>query len=200
MKRLSLRLTAAAALAAAAFLASPLAAQADGLFSGYPIVGGSSYCNSSVNGSCVSTIPAGPSPLGTERVPADTGLGQGRNPQTALLPSVALGGGAIQYAEPLTTETVTVAAAGAGTPAATTTTGTLILKPAGTIAALTVVLPPASALVDNQKLTITSTQIVTALTLTAGSGTSLGTAVTALAAGTPVSFIYRAADKTWYRR
>lgn len=195
MKRLLTGL-AAAALVAAAFTSS---ARADGMFSGYPIVGGSSYCNATTNGVCSSTIPAGPSPLGTERIPADTGLSQGRNPQTALVPSAALGGGAIQYAEPLTTNSITVNAKGAGTPAATTTTGTLVLKPAGTIAALTVVLPPASALVDNQKLVITSTQIVTALTLTAGSGTSLGTAVTALAAGTPVGLVYRAADTTWYR-
>lgn len=200
MKRLiHLRLTAAAVLAAAAFLVSP-SARADGLFQGFPLLGGNAYCSSYVNGACVTTIPAGPAQTGTERIPADTGLSQGRNPQTALFPSVALGGGAIQYETPLTGASVTVNAAGVGSPAATTTTGMLIINPAGTIATLTIVLPPASALVDKQKLVISPTQVVTTLTVTPGSGTTLATtAPGALAVGTPVVFTYRAADAKWYR-
>ncbi len=198
MKRLSnLRLTAAAALAAALLTTAALA---DGLFSGFPLVGGGSYCGSYVNGVCTSTIPPGPAPSGTERIPADTGFSGGRSPQTVLFPSVALGGGAIQTVVPLTGATVTVNAAGVGTPAATTTTGMLVVNPAGTLSTLTIVLPPASALVDRQKLVISPTQVVTTLTLTPGSGTTFATtAPTSLAVGTPIVYTYSAADAKWYR-
>lgn len=199
MKRLLTGLIAAAALVAVAALSPMTSARADGLFSGYPISGGSAYCNAYTNGVCSSTIQAGPAPAGTERIPADSGFSQGRSPQTVLIPSAALGTGAIQYETPLTGATITVKAAGVGTPVSTTTTSKLIIKPAGTIAALTVVLPPASALVDGHRITISPTQIVTALTLTPGSGTTVNNTTTALAAGTPVTYFYRAADTSWYR-
>lgn len=57
----------------------------------YPIVGGSSYCGSTVNGSCVSTITAGPTAVtGAETIPLDTNLAQGQNPQTAIVTTLTL--------------------------------------------------------------------------------------------------------------
>lgn len=56
-------------------------------FSNYPQVGSGSYCDSTVNGNCVSTIPAGPSALtGLETIPADTNAAQGVAPQTVKVP------------------------------------------------------------------------------------------------------------------
>jgi len=69
-----------------------------GLFWGYPIVGGSSYCISYQNptvvngvvtsqGTCTSTAPAGPSTVtGNELLIADTQLPGGQTPQTVYLP------------------------------------------------------------------------------------------------------------------
>ncbi len=70
-----------------------------GLFWGYPIVGGSSYCISYQNptvvngvvtsqGTCTSTAPAGPSAMtGNELLIADTQLPGGQTPQTVYMPS-----------------------------------------------------------------------------------------------------------------
>jgi hypothetical protein len=70
------------------------------------------------------------------------------------------------------------------------------IVPAGTIAALTLTMPPAPY--DGQELRIATTQIVTALTHTAPVGTLRG----ALTAGTANGFSkwkWNAADTTWYR-
>lgn len=64
----------------------------------------------------------------------------------------------------------------------------LIITPAGTIAALTVVFPSDVNSRVGQEIRITSHQIVTALTLTTAGLTILGSAVTALAVDTPVIF------------
>lgn len=194
MKRLSTMVLAAAGLAAV--LASPAAA--DGIFRNFPIVSGASYCDSYATGSsgqvCASTVPAGPTGLtGNEYVGADTALAQGRNPQTVKIPSRLLGGGAIAFEAPLTGVTYTVSAS----------TGKLLIKPAGTIAAHTIVLPAAADLLDGQTLEVTSTQTITALTVTAGSGTTVNNSPTALTPSTTAQmgykFIYRAADTSWYR-
>ena len=80
--------------AVGALALSSVAAVAAGLFPGFPIVGNSGYCASFVNGVCVQTIPAGPSGLsGSELMPADTGLPNGQNPQTVLVPTSLLSGG-----------------------------------------------------------------------------------------------------------
>lgn len=93
----------------------------------------------------------------------------------------------IEYAEPTAGGTVNVSA----------NTTALTLKPAGTLATLTINLqdtPP-----DGHKISIMSTEIVTALTLgTAGDDSIVGGA-SALAANTPIAYVYRAADTTWYR-
>lgn len=91
------RMAALGLIAAAAVSSVALAA---GLFPGFPIVGGSSYC-SSYSGTggggtfgtvCNSTVPAGPAvTTGTELIPADTGLASGQQPQTVLIPSSLVG-------------------------------------------------------------------------------------------------------------
>lgn len=160
-----------------------------------PIVNGASYCQSTVNGVCVSTIPAGPALTGNETLPLDTNLANGASPQTAKIDVTSLGVGPYQYSAPLTAASITVLA----------NTRHLIIEPAGTIAALTVVFPAASGLLDNQTFGLCSTQIVTTLTTTAGSGTTVLNAPTALVV--PVAtgnascpeWVYRLSNTTWYR-
>lgn len=70
------------------------AAYAAGSFGLWPILGGASYCGSTNNSTCVSTIPAGPTALtGNETLPMDTNIAQGIYPQTVLMPSSLLAGG-----------------------------------------------------------------------------------------------------------
>lgn len=76
------------------------AVYAAGLFPGFPIVGGASYCTSQstagVPGTaavCNSTAPAGPPSItGNELIPADTGLASGQSPQTVVIPTSMLAG------------------------------------------------------------------------------------------------------------
>lgn len=96
----------------------------------------------------------------------------------------AEGVASIQYAAPLTEATVALAS----------TTTNLIINPAGTIAALTVTLPAAS---DGKKLTFSSSQIITALTLTPAGDDTVANDVTAMTAGQAVTLIARSG--VWYR-
>lgn len=160
-----------------------------------PIIGGASYCSSIVQTTCVNTVPAGPALTGLETVPADTNVSGGIVPQTAKVNITSLGAGLLVYNAPLTGASITLTAA----------TRNLILEPAGTIATLTVVFPAATALLNGQKLGLCSTQIVTALTITPGAGTTVSNTQTATivplgtgAAACP-EWIYRTANTTWYR-
>lgn len=96
-----------------------------------------------------------------------------------------------QYSVPLTAFSIQAA----------NSTKRLFLNPAGTLATGTVLfaLNPS----DGQEFCIESTQTQTALTVTAGSGTTISAlaigAVTALVAGTPVCWFYNAPLLTWYR-
>lgn len=161
----------------------------------YPILGGASYCGATVNTVCVQTIPAGPAMSGSETLPTDTNATSGQTPQTVKTPIALLGAGPYVYNAPLTGASITL----------TGTTRRLVLEPAGTIATLTVVTPAAAALIDGQQLGICTTQIVTALTVTAGSGTTVLNAPTALlvpvatGAASCVNWIYRVANTSWYR-
>lgn len=120
---------------------------------------------------CNSPIPPGPSTLtGTEVVPADTGLSQGQAPQSVLIPVTLLGGGATQYSTPLTGTSITIAPQ----------TKQVIVNPAGTIAALTLVTPAAAAMIDGQQIGFCTTQVITALTTTAGTGVTVSNAPTAM--------------------
>lgn len=177
-----------------------ITAFAGGYFQNWPVVGASStaYCAlyQGDGVTCVENVPAGPSVItGNELIPADTQLANGAQPQTVRIPPAALGVGPYQYAAPLTGTSITVLP----------TSRRLILEPAGTIAALTVVTPAATLLVDNQTFGLCSTQVVTALTLTAGTGTTILNGVTALAipagtgAGTCYEWTYRKTNTSWYR-
>lgn len=206
MKLTSLKTLGLAAVVAAS-VAIPVA-YASGIFQGYPIVGSAAFCSSTnsqstsntvpgtlpSNSNCTTTVPAGPSALtGNELVPADTNLPNGSGQETVRVPMVLAAGGAYQYAAPTAGSTVTVAA----------NVNNLVLDPAGTLATLTVALPAASALIDGQTIHISSSQTVTALTMTAGSGTSISNSPTALTISTTTSygyeFVYRAANTKWYR-
>lgn len=101
-------------------------------------------------------------------------------------------------------------AVGARTTATTPLTGATItadslgfnqfhyITPAGTIAALTLTLPPLAGAFDGQIVTIFSTQIITALTIAAGSGTTLGgTTLSAAAANT--TYRFQLAGTVWVR-
>jgi hypothetical protein len=192
-----------AALVAAAAFALTTTAFAAGLFPGFPIVGNASYCGgfnqAGVPGTtpvCTVTVPAGPTTVtGNELIPADTQLSQGQSPQTVLVPLKAMNAGPYQYAAPLTATSVTLSAS----------TRRLMLEPAGTIAALTVVWPAAAGLIDNQTMGICSRQVVTALTTTNGSGATVLDAPTALTAplttgaASCVEWVYRVANTSWYR-
>lgn len=74
--------------------------------------------------------------------------------------------------------------------------GRLILDPAGTLAAGTVIMPASP--VDGQILVITSSQIVTTLTLSANGGQSILGAVPAIALGGRIECQYRTASTTWF--
>lgn len=177
------------------FLVSTLA-YAGGAFQGLPIVGdpGNDICLSfGNNGVCNTFSPAGPPAItGLENVPVNTNAPGGQGFQNVLVPITVLGAGATQLAAPLTGATVAV----------TAQTSNLVLNPAGTIAALTVTLPAASTLTNGQTLKIGSTQVVTALTLTSGTGTSIVGGATAIAAAGGFELVYiesNATNGTWYR-
>lgn len=185
-------------LGAVALLAVTLPALASGLFSNLPVVGSAQYCVlfAGDGTTCVGFEPAGPTIVtGNERIPADTLLPNGNQPQTVRLPLASLGAGPYQYTAPLTTNSVTILP----------TTRRLVIDPAGTIAALTLVFPTAATLTDGQLLGLCSTQVVSALTLTAPSGTTILNGPTALAippatgAGTCYEWVYRLANTSWYR-
>jgi hypothetical protein len=186
-------------LAALAVVASSAIATAGFWNESFPWVNSPSFCASKVNNVCVDTIPAGPTLSGLETVPADTNavaIGGGpAMPQTVNIPVLAVGGGALTYKASLNGDTITL----------TNVTRQLLVDPAGTIATLTVVLPAATTLIDSQRLGICTTQIVTSLTVTAGSGSTVNNAPTALlvpvttGGASCVEWIYRNANTTWYR-
>lgn len=215
---------AAVALAISALVVAPLAFGA-GYFPGFPIVGQAAYCTSisgvgntagtgqpSITGTpgqfgqgfpnqvgtanngnfssvCNVQAPAGPANVpSTALIPMDTELAQGQQPQTVLLPAVLTGSVALDVA-PLTGASITVPGG----------VSQLVIDPAGTIAALTIVLPASTLLYDGQEFKASSTQTITALTVTAGSGTTIvSTAVTTLGATTAaLDLIYHAATQKW---
>lgn len=172
-----------------------IAASAQTFAPNMPIIGGNSYCSSQVNGACVNTVPAGPAIAGTETVPADINPTAAVATQSGKMSILSLGAGVLTYNVPVTGDTITL----------TNTTRQLIVEPAGTIAALTVVLPAASTLLNGQRIGICGTQIVTTLTITPGSGTTVSNTATAMlvpvatgAASCP-EWVYYAAGTKWYR-
>lgn len=74
--------------------------------------------------------------------------------------------------------------------------GRLLLDPAGALAAGTITMPASP--VDGQLLIIQSSQIVSALTLSANAGQSILGALSTIALGGRIECLYRAASTTWY--
>lgn len=165
--------------------------QGTGFWGNFPIIGGAAYCSSSNNNSCVNTVPAGPALTGNETFPVDTNASS--MPATAKMKVSAAGIGPYTYNAPLTGAAVEVVA----------NTRRLVLNPAGTIATLTVRLPPTP--VDGQLFGLCTTQIVTALTILGAGTQTVKNAPTALlvpvatGAGSCVEWMYRTTDTSWYR-
>lgn len=178
LKKLGLTLFALVACAGSVAIAQ-YTTSAGGVGAGYPTlnVPADTQCTSYRNptggppGTAVCDVyaPAGPTAMtGYETVLADTHVAGGNPPQTINVPLTAIGGGKLTVEAPLTGATLTLDAQ----------TRQLIVNPAGTIAALTVNLPAASAtMVNGHRIGICGTQIVTALTLGAGSGNTFNPAV-----------------------
>jgi hypothetical protein len=77
-------------------------------------------------------------------------------------------------------------------------TQALVLTPAGTIATGTITTPPNPQ--DNQPLRLSSSQTVTALTVSANTGQTVVGAPTTITSTAPVEFFWNAQNATWYRR
>ena len=75
-------------------------------------------------------------------------------------------------------------------------TRTLVVKPAGTLAALTINMPASPT--DEEIHEVSFTQIITALTVS-GNGNTLANAPTSAAAGNCFKWIYDTTTTTWYR-
>jgi len=75
-------------------------------------------------------------------------------------------------------------------------TQVLVINPAGTLATGTITMPASPA--DGMTITFSSSQQITALTLSGNTGQSVVSAVTFLPAKTGVSYVYRLANTTWY--
>lgn len=123
-----------------------------------------------------------------------TGQGDTRKAAISLLTSYLQGAlvlpGALttQYAAPSATAFTVIVAQG---------DTWLILTPTGTFAAGTIVLP--SAPTDKVEVSVNCTQIVTALTVSAGGTTVTGAPTTLAAANEFFTMRYDAATAAWYR-
>lgn len=76
-------------------------------------------------------------------------------------------------------------------------TNALILNPAGTLSTGTVIMP--ALLFDGQYISISSSQTITTLTISPNSGQTVIGAPSTITSISPVKFIYRVANKTFYR-
>jgi len=75
-------------------------------------------------------------------------------------------------------------------------TQTLVMNPAGTLATGTITMPASPS--DGMTITFTTTQQITALTLSGNAGQTIIGGVNTLGAEQSLSFIYRAANTTWF--
>lgn len=186
-----------AAALSVAMIGSAIAQQ--GAFPNYPIIGGSSYCASTTNGVCTSTIPAGPSILtGNEQFPANTELTQGRSPQNVLVTPAALNANPIQFVTVISNTAVS------GISPTNINGGVFYYyAPPGSITSVSITLPTSP--IDGQQYAVSSNRSITTLAITAASGQQMGanvapTALTAsLTAPQGYNFIYNAATTAWFR-
>jgi len=73
----------------------------------------------------------------------------------------------------------------------------LVLKPTGTLATGTITMPAAP--IDGQEIRVSSSQIITALTVSANAGQTILNAPTTLAAGAGFEYVYDLATTEWMR-
>lgn len=97
------------------------------------------------------------------------------------------GGGTIEVVVPVTLDSKTITAG----------TSTFIINPAGTLAVLTVVMPASPT--DGQVVWISSSQVITALTLSANSGQAILNVPTAFVLGGFCSFQWINSLSKWFR-
>lgn len=90
-----------------------------------------------------------------------------------------------------------VVAAEGGSLTVSNSTSRVVLNPAGALTAFSVKLPAAP--INGQTVSMTCSQAVVGLTLTANAGQSILNALTALVAGITGTWLYRSADTTWYK-
>jgi hypothetical protein len=197
---------------AAALVIAPLAAYAGGSFQTLPVIGGASYCASTVSGAgnlggiggqgqaqsgsiCGQTVPAGPTAFtGNEVVPADLnapGTTTAGPVNTALVDIQQLGQGATQVVT-TTTAAVTMAPG----------TSFLFVDDAEA-AAFTVTLPasPTEGQFAEVACSVTTTGAMTVAANTVPASTVLLPAFTAAVctAGTSFKYRYSAALNTWFK-
>lgn len=184
------------------------AAYAAGMFSTLPIIGGSSFCASTVTGTgglggvtgqgqgstgsiCGQTVPAGPPSLtGAELIPLDTGAGgNGGLPATAVVTTCQMAGGAYTLVTPWSGTTATVP----------NQTCYYIVGGTTTVSSITLTMP--SAPLDGQTLVLASTVAITTLSVVANTGQIIAAnGPTSASANTTVAkWIYNASVKTWFR-
>lgn len=75
-------------------------------------------------------------------------------------------------------------------------TQVLVINPAGTLATGTITMPAAPS--DGMTITFSSSQQITALTLSGNTGQSIVGAATSMSAKSGVTYVYRATGTTWY--
>lgn len=139
----------------------------------------------------IDRLPPAVAPSGTDRLVVQQGAENGGD--TAKLLISALGGYLsvvpYVYAAPTTGSTLTASAG----------LGAYILDPATEIATLTVVAPPVAA--DGQVFELATTNTIDALDMSPAAGqTVFGGAAQYLSANGGMSWRFRSANSTWYRR
>lgn len=75
-------------------------------------------------------------------------------------------------------------------------TQTLVMNPAGTLATGTITMPASPS--DGMTITISTTQQITALTLSGNTGQTVNNATTFIAAASATAYVYRASSATWF--
>lgn len=205
-----------AAVAAVALLVTSSIVWAAGNWSTLPIVGGASFCASTVSGTgglggvtgqgqgttgsiCAQTVPAGPSVVtGNELVPADEpNTATGQSPQTVVLTLASLNALPTAYTAVFNNGTAT------NTIPISPLIGNLVILGSAALSATTVQFPASP--IDGQQLGLTANQTIATLIMSPNTGQTIDAKaqVTALTTSTTATygykFLWRASNSTWYR-
>jgi hypothetical protein len=187
------------AIGLTALILAPVLAYAAGNWSTLPQVGEASFCASQATffagQSCSQTVPAGPTVLtGSELLPADTQITGSTPPQTVTIPMPLFDAGVYSYVSGQTT----ALAAALVIP---NNINLYILDPTTTVTALSLTMP--SAPLNGQKVHITSSHTITALTVSGAAGQTVLSAPTALTVSTTGAFgytyVWAGTPPQWYR-